>query len=302
LSVSERIPPMTWIRAFFETARQQTFKAAAAALHVSPSTISHEVRSLENFLSILLFDRSKRKIRLTDEGQQLYSSLQPVFAQLDVAFNQFQNVPNSSLRLGVLAFVSSEFLLPRMQNIEKVLDEISLELSPNNQLESLNSVKPDDRLDAVIRYSASPSPGYENIELTKIKLALVECMTGSTSVKIQKGDSPPKQKRIVVDGPFNGWKRFQDAGLLNRDCFLSEVKVDTYISALRAVQHGLGVGIAVLPLSGSWMDENRIKFYDQKAIVIAERYWLVYRRESPHAAKLVLLGNWLSKEFAVATA
>ncbi|WP_430501914.1 LysR family transcriptional regulator, partial [Escherichia coli] len=41
---------------------------AAAALHVSQPALSQQIRQLEAMLEVQLFDRSGRRIRLTDAG------------------------------------------------------------------------------------------------------------------------------------------------------------------------------------------------------------------------------------------
>ena len=57
-----RLPPLNAVRAFEAAARRGNFNQAAEELNVTPSAISHQVRSLEEFFGAKLFRRSGRKV------------------------------------------------------------------------------------------------------------------------------------------------------------------------------------------------------------------------------------------------
>ncbi|WP_218168361.1 LysR family transcriptional regulator, partial [Pantoea sp. B9002] len=67
--------PLTALRAFESAARQRSFKAAAEELVVTPTAVSHQIRSLEGWLGVPLFERLPRQVRLTDAGERLFRSL-----------------------------------------------------------------------------------------------------------------------------------------------------------------------------------------------------------------------------------
>jgi DNA-binding transcriptional LysR family regulator len=56
---------------------------AARALHVAQSALSEQIRDLESELGIALFDRQKRRIRLTYHGQQFLEDARAVLAAAD---------------------------------------------------------------------------------------------------------------------------------------------------------------------------------------------------------------------------
>ena len=63
------LPPLTWLRAFDAAGRLGSFKAAAEALHVTPSAISHQIKSLEAHLGLPLFERAGARLALTVSGR-----------------------------------------------------------------------------------------------------------------------------------------------------------------------------------------------------------------------------------------
>jgi LysR family positive regulator for ilvC len=59
------------LRQFLELARTLHFSRAAAALHVTPSTLSRSMQRLERDLGVELFDRQHHRVELTPEGEAL---------------------------------------------------------------------------------------------------------------------------------------------------------------------------------------------------------------------------------------
>jgi LysR family glycine cleavage system transcriptional activator len=74
-----RLPPLAALRAFEAAARRLSFKRAAAELAVTPTAISHQIRGLEDWIGLELFERQPRRVLLTPEGQRLYLVLRDGF-------------------------------------------------------------------------------------------------------------------------------------------------------------------------------------------------------------------------------
>jgi DNA-binding transcriptional LysR family regulator len=73
------------LTAFATVAAHKSFRKAAEDLRVSPSTLSHGLRTLESRLGVRLLQRTTRSVAVTDVGQSLLTRLQPVFRDLDAA-------------------------------------------------------------------------------------------------------------------------------------------------------------------------------------------------------------------------
>ena len=77
-----RLPPLKAVRYFECAARHLSFTKAADELNVTHSAISHQIKALEEWLAMSLFDRGARSLSLTEAGRRF---LPPVRA----AFHQF---------------------------------------------------------------------------------------------------------------------------------------------------------------------------------------------------------------------
>jgi LysR family glycine cleavage system transcriptional activator len=69
--MSYRLPPLNALRAFEAAARHLSFKKASEELAVTPTAISHQIRSLEEHLGFVLFRRMTRALDLTAEGRAM---------------------------------------------------------------------------------------------------------------------------------------------------------------------------------------------------------------------------------------
>src|SRR6185295_4382446 len=79
------IPPLNALRAFEAAGRHLSITKAADELHVTPAAISHQVKTLEDYLEVKLFRRNGNAMFLTDAGQALLPGLRAGFAGLEKA-------------------------------------------------------------------------------------------------------------------------------------------------------------------------------------------------------------------------
>ena len=133
-------PSLADLQAFATVARLRSFRRAAGELHVSPSALSHTLRSLETRLGIRLLNRTTRSVSPTEAGQRLLARLAPTLQDLDDALdeiNSFRDSPVGTLRLNVpraaaeyvLAPLASRFLheYPGMR-LEIVIDDSLIDI------------------------------------------------------------------------------------------------------------------------------------------------------------------------------
>jgi DNA-binding transcriptional LysR family regulator len=83
------------LSAFVAVADQQSFRAAASRLDVTPSALSHSMRQLEGRLGVRLLNRTTRSVSVTDAGQRLLEQLRPAIDQIAGAL---ENLDQARLR------------------------------------------------------------------------------------------------------------------------------------------------------------------------------------------------------------
>ena len=71
------------LRYFAALADTLSFTRAAATLYISQSTLSQQISDLEHELGVKLFNRTRRKVELTDEGRRLLSDARNILERVD---------------------------------------------------------------------------------------------------------------------------------------------------------------------------------------------------------------------------
>ncbi|MBA8878141.1 LysR family transcriptional regulator [Phyllobacterium myrsinacearum] len=140
--------------AFVRTAETLSFVAAGRSLGVSASAVGKTIARLEQRLDIRLFQRSTRRISLTEEGQLFYERCRRIVDDLDDAesmLSRTKEAPRGRLRVS-LPTIGYRFLLPHLPEFEQLYPEIELDLDFNDQM--VNVIE--EGFDAVIRSGDLP--------------------------------------------------------------------------------------------------------------------------------------------------
>ena len=90
--MSDRLPPLTALRAFDAAARHMSFAKAAEELNVTPAALSFQIKSLEEHLGAPLFRRLNRAVELTEAGTALAPGADEGFQALSTAWRQARRV------------------------------------------------------------------------------------------------------------------------------------------------------------------------------------------------------------------
>jgi len=115
--MSRRIPPFAAIRAFEAAARHLSLKKAAEELCVTPSAISHQIKTLEEFLGTALFDHEGNKLALRQTGQAYVGKLTVLLDRLDESTRAVTEPKRTELRVLTTPGFAARWLVPRLDKV-----------------------------------------------------------------------------------------------------------------------------------------------------------------------------------------
>ena len=90
------------MRVFSAVAKNGSFSVAAKKLSISKAMVSKHIKSLENSLSVRLFNRTTRKLNLTDAGSSYYEKVNTILSEIDEtesAISQLNSEPKGKLKV-----------------------------------------------------------------------------------------------------------------------------------------------------------------------------------------------------------
>lgn len=94
------------LQAFIAVADALSFTAAAEALHLAPSRLSHRIQEAEEELGTRLFTRSTRRTSITPAGQALLPRAQAIMRELETIEAIFRTSATGAVRIGVRSLPS----------------------------------------------------------------------------------------------------------------------------------------------------------------------------------------------------
>ena len=123
------LPPLNSLKAFEAAARRGSFVGAARELGVTPAAVSQQVKSLEQHLDRILFERRNNGLSLTDSGRALFPRIAEGFAHLSAAA-QIAVAGRVRARLVVSAphSVATKWLAPAVADYVRAEPEVSVDL------------------------------------------------------------------------------------------------------------------------------------------------------------------------------
>ena len=132
-----KAPSAADLSTFLCVANHLNFSRAAVELGLTPSALSHAVRTLENRLGVRLFNRTTRSVGLTEAGERLFARLKPAFRDIDDALedlNHFREKPSGNLRITAGRQAAELVLLPMAGRFLEAYPDVKLEIVTDDAL------------------------------------------------------------------------------------------------------------------------------------------------------------------------
>jgi transcriptional regulator, LysR family len=292
------------LKAFVLVAEQNSFTKAAEALCLTQSALSGLIKELEQNLDVKLFDRTTRKLHLSDAGGRLLPQAKRVLNEMSVLNEKVANL--KSLHQGHIHLAVSQQLsastMPKFiakfcelhPNIEVTLTDCSIDqvVEHIENLEADLGIAPErsysDDLHADILFS---SPFY-----------LVLPTSHPFAKKNQLHWSDLLNERLItLNGPFIKGLQNELPMQISSRIFNPDFEINFLSTALGMTRMGLGVTLCLL-YAAEWVEQNGLTMRPITEPVV-ERKFLLYthknRSLSPAALafKEFLLNN--AHEFLV---
>lgn len=282
------------LRTFCVAAEHESFRTAAEALFITPSAVSHQIKSLEEELGEQLFDRSSRELTLTDTGKSLYEDVSPLIDQLNtVASSYKKGRRRSSIRISVQPFFASEFFVPRLSEFTTEHPEIDIQVGTSDE----SSEKHPSDADLSIRLFRSPPSDLPSNRLFALR------MVPAGSAEFKKAMTV-RNKKIVSEFPLivhesrpKAWTEWADEFGIQLPKNSKVTRLDSMIAVVRAAERGIGAAMVPVPMGDLWFKQGSIVRLFRQELVADVSYYLVCKEGRDDDASVRLLRDWILKNF-----
>ena len=311
--MTTRLPPLNALRAFEAAARHLSFKRAAAELHVSPAAISHQVKALEEYLDVQLFERRNRRLALTDMARAGLPKMSDGFQSLAEGVEAMRAKDATvTLSLSAAPAFAAKWLMPRLQRFIALKLGIEVNLSATIQsvddlrAEAKATVEPADielrEPYMEIRFGSGNYPGF------RVDMLLPVSLTPVCSPLLMAGEHPlhtPEALRhhtLLHDDTVESLEGNPDWGMWLKRAGVTDVNpargphFTHGALALDAAADGLGVALGIDVIAAGDIAAGRLVAPFELRLPLPSAYYIVSpeaRAEEPH---VTAFRDWLLQE------
>lgn len=164
--MARKLPPLNSLRAFEAAARHLSFTKAADELNVTQAAISHQIKGLEEYLGVALFQRRNKAVLLTEAGQLCLPGLRDGFDRLADAIGRIRARENENLvSVTTTPPFAAKWLVPRLNRLRKVHPDMEVRIDSSTHVIDLSR----EQIDLAIRYGAGIYAGLQSDLLLPIE-------------------------------------------------------------------------------------------------------------------------------------
>lgn len=297
--MSRRSIPLAALRSFEAAARLGSFKLASAELAVTPTAISHQIRSLEEQTGLVLFDRQVRRVVLTSAGSELFPVLRDGFDAIEAVLNRLAK-PDARSRVTISAtgaFIT-KWLVPRITDFRDGHPDVDLHMQASEEPMDLRTRA----IDIAIRYGRGPYPGLSAEPLFTDRFAPVANPHLGLSSISDVRNVPLVQfdwKRAHPDNPT--WERWFAAEGLAWPPAAGVLLFSDESHAIQAAVAGHGVALLSLALVSDELQQGHLAQPFGKSLP-GHTYHLVTHAGREPAACVNTVASWLRAQAVNAAA
>tara|TARA_E500000318_G_scaffold109098_1_gene121340 strand:+ start:7899 stop:8822 length:924 start_codon:yes stop_codon:yes gene_type:complete len=239
-----RLPPFRSLLAFRAAATHDRLADAAVALGVTESAVSHQIRQLETLLQVQLFDRTSRRLVLTETGIRYLARIDPAIRELEAATEAvLPSDGRAIVRLTLPTSMAATWLLPRLGAFEAENPDLDIQLVPTTRVIDLER----DQVDIAIRYGRGNWPNVDKTFLFDDNATPVAA-PGYVPKSEDGVEEVLKQSRLIVIRSIpDEWQEWAKARGLAPPDLRGALELDAIEQGLQVAEAGHGITIGRSP-------------------------------------------------------
>jgi DNA-binding transcriptional LysR family regulator len=288
-----KIPSTTALISFEAAARHESFTKAAQELSITQGAICRQIASLEEFLSVELFRRSRRGVKLTEAG---LSYSRRVATQLDAVERDTLSVMGQQganvIELAVVPTFGTQWLLPRLKNFQLLHPDVTVNLT--------NRTRPflfaDTDFDAAIYFGDADWSGTESHRLmgeNPVPVCSPQLLGSRDSLSAEDIAGLPLLQQTTR--PY-AWRQWFNALNLNIPRDMTGPRYELFSMLAQAAMHEMGIALIPPFLIQRELAEKRLAIANCHALSSIKAYYLMIPERKVESASLRAFRDWLVAE------
>ncbi len=289
------LPPLDALRVFESAARHGHYQRAADELFLTPSAVSHRIRSLEDLLQVKLFRRAGRGVSLTAKGRTYAEEVREALESLRLATRRL-TAGRGPLTVSLTPSIALRWLLPRLVDFQERHPEIDLRFSSTNRIIDFER----DDEDFAIRFGLGDWPGINAEPLFPVDtLPVCSPRLLDEEHPLNQPDDLKRFRLLHIRTRPDDWRMWLLlAGVEDIDPAAGPV-FETMPEMLEAALSGMGVGMADRQMIGRDVEAGQLIVPFDIHMPSRGAYHLVYPDRTKDDRRFQAFREWLLEQSEV---
>lgn len=293
--MSRRVPPLNPLYAFEVAARHGSFTLAADELHVTQGAVSRQVRTLEQYLGIELFERSHRSVRLTRAGRSFHDDLKAGFDRLEAATGRLTaNRTRQTLIVRAYSTFASRWLIPRLGAFREANPKVSVDLTAS--IQPVDFERED--VDIAVHFGTiDERSGLHHSLLFPVAIVPVCSPVLINSRRPLRRPSDLQNYTLLhtLVRP-DDWRKWLGANGVSAEWATHGYRFESSSMAYDAAINGIGVAIAVTAFVEDDLKDGRLVVPFPMNLSTPDGYWVVHPPRKTANPAVVVFRDWIIEE------
>jgi len=297
-----KIPPLQTLVCFDAAARHESYTRAAQELALTQSAVSRQIGTLEAFLGVALFRRTRHGVALTASGaayaRQITKRLEAMERDtLDAMAHQGEG---GSLSLAAVPTFATRWLMPRLKSFAALQPDVVVHIETRTR----PFLFADAEFDAAL-YAGTPAQ-VENWAGTRALLLMHEdvvpvCSPSLLPTSARKGNAV--SPAAIAQMPLlqqstrpDGWRQWFDAQQVDAPNARGGPRYELFSILAAAASHGLGVALMPTMLVADELARGELVVACARPLSGERNYYLVTPERADQRPLLKFFSDWLLAE------
>ena len=288
--MARRLPPLNSLKSFEAAGRLLSFTEAARELNVTQAAVSHQIKVIEDYLGVTLFDRYPRRLALSEQGKALLPEVIEAFdrvAQVVSTISKEQYSNTLSVRLA--PSFAAKWLSPRLKYFWLQYPEIDLRLYHAHDAVDFER----EEIDIAVTYGKGDWPGVTADKLLSLDFFPVCSPAFLHNDKPLNDLANLRYYALLHDANYECWRDWLElAGIEDVEANRGTVIDDTNV-LIQAAIDGQGIALGSTTFVEDLLESGRLVKPFDITLVNEFAYFVVYPEARMKNPAVRAFKDWL---------
>jgi LysR family glycine cleavage system transcriptional activator len=290
-----KLPPLKAIQAFEAAGRTGSFQKAAAELFVTPSAISHQVKSLEEFLGIQLFERKTRHVKLTLTGESYLEAMSSALMEMEIATNRIMSGKEGhELKLAVAPAFLDRWLLPRLSDFTNRHPDIELDIRSSLGIIDFKQAG----IDMAVYFGDGSWLGVDSVHLRPSYLVPVCSPYLLEQERVEEPADLLNFRLLQVKKRPDEWPAWFEQAQTPFHPSQGSISFSNSLNTANAAAKGLGVALSDPSLVSEEIERGELMIPIDIIMQLPKSFFLVSQIGKPHSYAMTVFKEWITERMA----